>query len=209
MCVVVLSQILGFEYYLPSNEDLTRQIKSMITKEHICSFLFSGEQIFFHTELCTHLCPSIVLLLLNLRRNHHKRVPGFYAPGTQYIIPPKKELLVPDTGKHNRHLGWSLSTAASLLWTTVCVLQSTVYFTQCSIKHTFKSLFPFLPSYLQRNKVHIKIIDQCHRMPTITKKSTVVWKFMLGFPQQLFHSPTRNISHSNPKCFKRLQKRKG
>lgn len=126
----------------------------------------------------------------------------------QYKTPPRSELLVLDTAHHHRHLGWGLSAAAPPLCTILYVLQGMIYCSQCSVMHTFRSFFSFLSSSLQRNKVHIKIIDQCHHMPTIKKKNTIVWKFTLRFPQQLFHSPTCNINHSILKYFKGLQKRK-
>lgn len=75
--------------------------------------------------------------------------------------------------------------------------------------HIHKSLFLSTNFFSQRNKVHSKITDQRHHMPIIKKKNTRVWKFMLRFPQQLFHCAMCNINHSIPKCFKRLQEKKG
>lgn len=63
LCFGVLSQILGFQYYHTSNEDLTRQISIMITKEHICSFVsseYSFTQNFAHVSAPQLPCFTLI-----------------------------------------------------------------------------------------------------------------------------------------------------
>lgn len=131
---------------------------------------------------------SPVLLLLDLRRNHHKgsKSPRLLRSGHSVWNSTKKGTSGARHKQTQPTLGWGLSCSTFVVDNSACPSEHSLF--QCSIKHTFKSLFSSLPSSsLKRNKVHIKITDQCHCMPIIKKTNTIVWKFMLRFPQQLFN----------------------